>query len=68
MPTPAIGGWLNTALGVAMWFGRYLPIVFVLAPSSRPTNLRQVIEQLAAATGVLFGISALANPLAAQGR
>jgi potassium-transporting ATPase potassium-binding subunit len=23
--------WLNTALGVAMWLGRYLPIVFVLA-------------------------------------
>ena len=24
-------GWLNAALGAAMWFGRYLPIVFVLA-------------------------------------
>jgi len=23
--------WLNAALGAAMWFGRYLPIVFVLA-------------------------------------
>ena len=36
----------------------------------RPAALcgTSIVSQLAAATGVLFGISALANPLAAQGR